>query len=154
MLTAAPASDVARENLAHLQDLQQPFWSVVSVPCRTGRDGSSVRQQEGRVLLGLSKSTHRFTVQRVVWRTSGLGLLGDELSIDVLTGVMHTLVIRTHVGVVNLWKWTIKHDSSHSSSSYSSIRWLPGNCKVNLLTFQKREGRSAPGEHGWCCQGW
>lgn len=78
--------------------------------CPAGRDGSRVRQQVGRVLLGHSKSTHRLTVQRVVRRTGGLGLLGDELSVDVLTGVNHTLVIRRHVGVVHLWKWTVKHD--------------------------------------------
>lgn len=28
-----------------------------------------------------------------------------------------------------------------SNMSHSSILWLPGNCKVNLLSFQKREGR-------------
>lgn len=80
------------------------------MPCRTGQDGSRVRPQVGRVLLGHSKSTHRLTVQRVVGRTGGLGLLGDELSVDVLTGVKHTLVIRRHVGVVHLWKWTVKQD--------------------------------------------
>lgn len=113
------------------------------MPCGTGQDGSRVRQQVGRVLLGHPKSTHRLTVQRVVGRTGGLGLLGDELSVDVLTGVKHTLVIRRHVGVVHLWKWTVKHVSGRVDSAKIKPRilWLPGNCKADLLSFQKMEGR-------------
>lgn len=48
------------------------------------------------------RPTHRFTVQGVEWRTAGLGLLGNKLSFDLLTGIFHTLVIRGYKGVFDL----------------------------------------------------
>lgn len=37
-------------------------------------------------------------------RTRGLGLLGKKLSIDLLTSILHTLVIREYKSVVDLYK--------------------------------------------------
>lgn len=48
--------------------------------------------------------THRFTVQGVEGRTRGLGLFGNKQSIDILTGVLHTLVIRGYISAVNLYE--------------------------------------------------
>lgn len=69
-----------------------------------GHDRICVRHEVGQVLLLRCKYTHGFTVQRVVGRASGLSLLGDKIPIDLLTGVLHALVVRRNVSVVNLWR--------------------------------------------------
>lgn len=43
----------------------------------------------------------RFTVQGVEGRTCGLGLLGDKLTIDILTSILHTLVIRWCISLID-----------------------------------------------------
>lgn len=48
--------------------------------------------------------TYRFTVQGVEGRTCCLGLLGTELSINILTGVLYTLVIRGNICAINLYE--------------------------------------------------
>jgi len=52
--------------------------------------------------VGVSCHGARFTVQGVKGRTGGLGLLGNKLSIDLLTGIFHTLVIGGYKSVVDL----------------------------------------------------
>lgn len=65
---------------------------LTDTPHRTGLAAS----------IGVTCLSARFTVQGVKGGTSGLGLLGNKLSIDLLTGVVHTPVIKGHKRAVDL----------------------------------------------------
>lgn len=51
---------------------------------------------------GICCFSARFTVQGVKGRTSSLGFLGNKLSVELLTGILHTFVIRRYVRAVDL----------------------------------------------------
>lgn len=91
----------------NLQDLQHPLASVVSVPWRRQTHVMlCVRQYVVRQGVSIVDAcyTHRFTVQGVEGRTRGLGLFGNKQSINIFTGVLHTLVMRGYISVVNLYE--------------------------------------------------
>lgn len=52
--------------------------------------------------ISVSCLSARFTIRGVIVWTRGRGLLGDKLSIDLLTGVFHTLVTRWYVSAIDL----------------------------------------------------
>jgi len=78
----------------------------------------------------------RFTVQGVKVRTYGLGLLNNKLSVDVLTFILHTLVIRWYKCVVDLKDVRCVFRCGENTALLNTRTTALISCSLIFITFR------------------